>query len=202
MNTKQKIIHSATKLFNTEGCIASSMRAIAMACDMSLSNLQHHFMTKETLLKAILEDMTLVFDEPPDLKPPIISLSILKEMNIRWLDFQKHYRFYFVEISAILQSYRSIRKLFNTVKEKRLETYNSLFSAYIKAGLFKPEPFPGFITRQAELLWFTANYYLSTKIAEGQKVNQQTFDDSNKVMLNIIYPMLSDKGIVELMQLN
>jgi AcrR family transcriptional regulator len=62
METKEKIVAAAIASFNAEGCLQSSMRTIASACDMSLSNLQHHFKTKEVLIETIIEDMCLVFE--------------------------------------------------------------------------------------------------------------------------------------------
>jgi hypothetical protein len=82
-----------------------------------------------------------------------------------------------------------------------LNEYNLLFNAYANAGLFKAEPYPGFFYGQAELLWFVANYYLSTQLAEGKKFSRKTFDEGNKVATSLIYSMLSEKGILEVISL-
>jgi AcrR family transcriptional regulator len=202
MDRKEKIVAAAIAHFNTNGCIPCSMRTIASACRMSLSNLQHHFKTKDVLLETIIEKMCLVFEGTSDFKNKGISLQLLVDMNALWFDFQKTYLFFFSEISALLQQYPTVQKRFSAVKKKRLNEYNLLFNAYASAQLFKPEPYPGFFYGQAELLWFIANYYLSTQLAEGKKFNRKTFDEGNKVATNLIYSMLSEKGILELINLN
>jgi AcrR family transcriptional regulator len=202
MTTKQKIVSAAIVTFNKKGCIASSMRTISIDCGMSLSNLQHHFRTKELLLETIIEEMCLVFEGTADFGRNGISLKLMQDMNSLWFDFQKHYYFFFSEISAILQQYPVIQRRFSAIKMKRLMEYQQLFDAYAKERLFLPEPFPGFFYAQAELLWFFANYYLSTQLAEGMKFSRKTFDAGNKLATNLIYSMLSERGIAELIKLN
>jgi AcrR family transcriptional regulator len=201
IETKQKILKRAVALFNRKGCIAVSMRTIAKACDMSLSNLQHHFKTKEILLQEIIEQMCLVFDGSSDFEEGDISLRILNDMNVRWRDFQRHYVFFFNEINSLLTEYPRIRSRFAEIKAKRIREYNSLFAAYERTGLFKPEPFPGFFAAQAELIWFTSNYYLATQLSDGKKITTTTFEEGDRLRINIIFPLLSDVGITELRSL-
>ena len=168
---------------------------------MSLSNLQHHFKTKEILLQEIIEQMCLVFDGSSDFEEGDISLRILTDMNVRWRDFQRHYVFFFKEINSLLTEYPRIRGRFAEIKAKRIREYNSLFAAYERTGLFKPEPFPGFFSAQAELIWFTSNYYLATQLSDGKKITTTTFEEGDGLRKNIIFPLLSDAGIMELRSL-
>jgi len=174
------------------------MRTIAKACDMSLSNLQHHFKTKEILIQEIVERMCLVFDGTSDFDAGDISLQILADMNVRWKGFQRNYVFFFSEINSLLAEYPCIRGLFAEIKKKRIQEYNSLFTAYEQAGLFKPEPFPGFFADQAELIWFISNYYLATQLSTGKRNTAETFEEGNRLRINIIFPLLSGTGVKEL----
>lgn len=181
--------------------MAISMRTIAKACDMSLSNLQHHFRTKEILVQDIVEKMCLVFDGTSDFEEADISLKILDNMNIRWKNFQREYVFFFHEINSLLAEYPGVRNQFVEIKAKRIREYNYLFTAYARAGLFKPEPFRGFFAVQSELIWFTSNYYLATQLSAGKNISATTFNAGNKLRTNIIFPLLSDKGVKELQSL-
>lgn len=51
---RQQIVEQAYRAFATRGYHGSSLREIAAASGISLSNLQHHFATKEELLVAVL----------------------------------------------------------------------------------------------------------------------------------------------------
>ncbi|GAA1444869.1 TetR/AcrR family transcriptional regulator [Leifsonia poae] len=52
---RRQIVDEAYRMFSTRGYQASSLREIAGAAGISLSNLQHHFASKEELLLAVLE---------------------------------------------------------------------------------------------------------------------------------------------------
>ncbi|WP_308466223.1 TetR/AcrR family transcriptional regulator [Rathayibacter soli] len=52
---RQQILHAAHQVFAARGYHAGSLREVAGAAGISLSNLTHHFPTKEDLLLAVLE---------------------------------------------------------------------------------------------------------------------------------------------------
>lgn len=201
MSTKEKIIACAISYFNREGLMSASMRGIAKACGITLSNLQYYFATKDKLVETIFDEMGLVYEGMADFAKSGISLQLLLDMNSIQFEFQKKYIFYFTQLNAILQAFPGVRKKYLRMKTKRVKEYLDLFNAYSKAGLFIPEPYEGFFRNQAELLWFMGNYYLSSQLCEGKKANRKTFDESNKVAADVIYKMLSEKGIFEMMKL-
>ncbi|KMY68043.1 hypothetical protein AAU61_09515 [Desulfocarbo indianensis] len=52
---KDKLVATAIELFASKGYQATSVRDIAMAMDMTVSNIYHYFGSKEGLLRAILQ---------------------------------------------------------------------------------------------------------------------------------------------------
>src|SRR6266567_9198476 len=57
MNTKERIVETAIRLFNEQGTGAVSTNHIAQALSMSPGNLYYHFRNKEEIIRAILERM-------------------------------------------------------------------------------------------------------------------------------------------------
>ncbi len=55
MNTKDRIIDMALRLFNDMGTSAISTNHIAVALEMSPGNLYYHFHNKEEIIRAILK---------------------------------------------------------------------------------------------------------------------------------------------------
>lgn len=51
----ERILDMALELLKTEGDFGVTMRKVATLCDMSLSNLQYYFKTKDELLKAMAD---------------------------------------------------------------------------------------------------------------------------------------------------
>lgn len=80
----EKILDIAIELLRTEGDFGVTMRKVASTVDMSLSNVQYYFKTKDDLLKAMadryfeqcLEDLTAqpVINNSNELKPLIAML--------------------------------------------------------------------------------------------------------------------------------
>ncbi|MCP4717986.1 MAG: TetR/AcrR family transcriptional regulator [Desulfobacteraceae bacterium] len=55
LKSKEKLVQVAIELFSTRGFKGTSIRDIAKAMDMSISNIYHYFGNKEGLLLAVLE---------------------------------------------------------------------------------------------------------------------------------------------------
>ncbi len=55
LKSKEKLVQVAIELFSTRGFKGTSIRDIAKALDMSISNIYHYFGNKEGLLMAVLE---------------------------------------------------------------------------------------------------------------------------------------------------
>lgn len=55
LETREQVIKAAIDLFSTKGFNGTSIRAIANAMGMSISNIYHYFVNKEGLMLAILE---------------------------------------------------------------------------------------------------------------------------------------------------
>ena len=53
MKTKEKILHSASSLFNEHGFTQVGMRAIAKKAGISLGNLTYHFQLKDDIVWAL-----------------------------------------------------------------------------------------------------------------------------------------------------
>ncbi|MFF2052066.1 TetR/AcrR family transcriptional regulator [Leifsonia sp. NPDC058194] len=63
---RQQIVDEAYRLFATRGFHGSSLREIAAAAGISLGNLQHHFVSKDDLLVAVLARRDELGGGPPE----------------------------------------------------------------------------------------------------------------------------------------
>lgn len=63
MDSKEQIIKAATKLFATNGYVATSIRAITKECNINLSMISYYFGGKEGLYVAVLESQMQVIVE-------------------------------------------------------------------------------------------------------------------------------------------
>ena len=103
LNTKEQVIKAAIDLFSTKGFNGTSIRAIANAMGMSISNIYHYFGNKEGLILAILEQSskrlleTLRQVSKQDMDP-LDRLKLLIESHVRLSDvFRKESKIFFID---------------------------------------------------------------------------------------------------------
>jgi AcrR family transcriptional regulator len=198
MSQKERIIETSINYFNENGFMTVSMRSIAAACNMSLSNLQYHFKTKEALINAIVDEMYKLFEGILDHKEKAVNLLLIINLAKFWFEFQKKYLFFYVEFSAILQRYTFVRKKYLFIKEKRTNEIESLLLAYAASGIMKTEPFANYYKSMADLLFFITNFHLSAHLSYGFKKLENSFEEANTLCYNLLMPSLTEQGLLSL----
>ena len=103
LETKEQVIKAAIDLFSVKGFNGTSIRAIANAMGMSISNIYHYFVNKEGLMLAILEQsskrlletLRQVSEKEMD---PLDRLKLLVESHVRLSEvFRKESKIFFID---------------------------------------------------------------------------------------------------------
>jgi AcrR family transcriptional regulator len=103
LETREQVIKAAIDLFSTKGFNGTSIRAIASATGMSISNIYHYFVNKEGLMLAILEQsskrlletLCQVSEKKMD---PLDRLKLLIESHVRLSEvFRKESKIFFID---------------------------------------------------------------------------------------------------------
>ena len=103
LETREQVIKAAIDLFSTKGFNGTSIRAIANAMGMSISNIYHYFINKEGLMLAILEQsskrlletLRQVSEREMD---PLDRLKLLIESHVRQSEvFRKESKIFFID---------------------------------------------------------------------------------------------------------
>lgn len=103
LDTREQVIKAAIDLFSTKGFNGTSIRAIASAMGMSISNIYHYFVNKEGLMLAILEQSSKrlletlhqVSEKEMD---PLVRFELLIETHVRLSEtFSKESKIFFIE---------------------------------------------------------------------------------------------------------
>lgn len=103
LDTREQVIKAAIDLFSTKGFNGTSIRAIASAMGMSISNIYHYFVNKEGLILAILEQSSKrlletlhqVSEKEMD---PLDRFKLLIETHVRLSEmFSKESKIFFID---------------------------------------------------------------------------------------------------------
>lgn len=103
LDTREQVIKAAIDLFSTKGFNGTSIRAIASAMGMSISNIYHYFVNKEGLMLAILEQSSKrlletlhqVSEKEMD---PLDRFKLLIETHVRLSEmFSKESKIFYID---------------------------------------------------------------------------------------------------------
>lgn len=136
MKRRDLILEVSLKLFNEEGEANLSAVDIANELDISPGNLYYHFKGKEEIVGSLYEQfeggiMTLLQDtkEADDgLEEHWLRLYVLLECIYR-------YRFFFRNITNLLQKYNGIESRFRRLFEKQYQSIQSMLRDLLDEGL-------------------------------------------------------------------
>lgn len=189
MNTKFKIIVSAIKIFNEEGFNAISMQELAQRLEMSRGNLTYHFKDKDSLLKAISEQMWLKM-EPVRLRTrKLPSFENIHNEVLLSYRIQKKYAFIFIDPHVL--RHPIIKKQFREMTQEFLQDFKEAIAFSIRLGNMKKEKIPGTYYNIVFISWMLSFYWLSQQIIRGTKKQE----DGEKMIWSILLPHFTTKGI-------
>jgi AcrR family transcriptional regulator len=128
LETREQVIKAAIDLFSTKGFSGTSIRAIAYAMGMSISNIYHYFVNKEGLMLAILEQSSKrLLDHLRQISEkemePLDRFRLLIESHVRLSEvFRKESKIFFID-----EDHLSLEG-----KEKNLKNQREILNIYLK----------------------------------------------------------------------
>ena len=140
MKTRDKIVHTSLKLFNESGERNITTNHIASDLSISPGNLYYHFKNKQEIIRDIFDsyseellNLFSVIEEPKE------SLALFK----RYLDaifmLMWKYRFFYANLSQILQQDPLLHQRYLAVQEKLKGNLQFSFNKFIKLELIEIE---------------------------------------------------------------
>lgn len=189
MSTKQKIIKTATKLFNEKGYSAVNLKELAQVIGISRGNLTYHFKNKKELLEAIVKEMweKLVIEKEKTLQVP--SFENMHNQTRLYHTFQKEYAFVFLDTHV--QNHPIVKDQFKAMIEQTIEDFHKMIAMGVQIGTVKEEVIPGTYRSLALSVWMVSFYWLSQQTTR-EKTDEA---DGEKVIWGLILPHLTKKGI-------
>lgn len=189
MSTKQKIIKTATKIFNEKGYSAVNLKELAQVIGISRGNLTYHFKNKKELLEAIVKEMweKLVKEKEKTLQVP--SFENMHNQTRLYHAFQKEYAFVFLDTHV--QNHPIVKDQFKAMIEQTIEDFHKMIAMGIQIGTVKEEAISGTYRSLALSVWMVSFYWLSQQTTR-EKTDEA---DAEKVIWGLILPHLTEKGV-------
>jgi AcrR family transcriptional regulator len=196
MNTRERILDIALRLFNEAGTDAVSTNHIAAALGISPGNLYYHFSNKEEIIRAIFERLFATWDTDltlPSHRAPVlddVQRLVHDNFKIMW-----KYRFVYRELAALLRRDPKLRSHYEAVRQRGFSDFRQLFAEFVTAGVLAPPDGPDEVTRLAELCWLISEFWLPSVEVSGQAVDSEAMRHGVELMMQVLRPyILTDSG--------
>ncbi len=191
MNTKEKILATATKIFNKKGYSAVNLKELAQVLGISRGNLTYHFKHKEELLAAIVKEMWEKMGKEKEKTLQVPSFENMHNQTQLYHKFQKEYAFVFLDHHV--QNHPVVKDQFKAMIEKTIADFHTMIAMGIQIGTVKTETIPGTYRSLALSIWMVSFYWISQQTTRD-KVNT-TADYGESIIWGLILPHLTEKGI-------
>jgi AcrR family transcriptional regulator len=136
MNTRDKIVDKALKMFNERGIEYVGLRELAGLLDMRVSNITYYFPTKDDLVFEISRQLAVSNSEIIVEDKNITMEGFLSMLN---RVFENHYRFRCLLLSFVhvMTQNKVVADAYNKTQSVRSATISSNVKALVKNGYLK-----------------------------------------------------------------
>lgn len=198
MNTQDKIIEAAIRLYNEKGLSSVTSRHIAADIKISHGNLEYHFPNKEAILFAVYkqmsQEMSLYY---PEHKEDILNpVRHLYKLLVRLEEFQTEYKFFCLDLMDICRKYEKVNAMLVDNMQIRKGQMVGFFQRFDELNFMKPEPAIGYYQRLQHTIRIILTFWKS------QEVVVANFDFNKKGEMvrhvwDLLLPHFTEKGTEE-----
>ena len=191
MNTRDRILDTALRLFNQSGTAAVSTNHIADALGISPGNLYYHFRNKEAIIRALFEQQfahwDVIYSLPDDRMPTLADLRRLVDdtFPVSW-----EYRFIYRELIALLRRDGELHRRWVEVRARGFDGFRQLIEVFAAAGVLRSPDDPDVVTRLAELVWMINEFWLASVEVSGQAVDAAQMAHGADLMRQVLEPFI------------
>jgi len=195
-STKQKIVDVAIQLFNQHGFKNVGLKQIAEQLSISNGHLNYHFRKKDDLIFCCYQQLNTKLTLILDRFKSFPDLATILEQSSIFYQFQKDYRFFYLDILEICRAYPSIGSTFKEQFEHSLDHIESTLSYCVTRDVFQLEPFPGAYHQLAQTIWQHGVFWLTRQVVLERDTNDRK--DFIQGIIGLCYPYLTAEGLLEL----
>jgi AcrR family transcriptional regulator len=196
ITTIDKIKANALALFNEQDTLSITTNHIAKEAGISPGNLYYHFKNKEEIVLSLYQDLSEMYVQSKSQELMEIASNPLAQMhhnlhNLSQLFFQ--YRFLLRDIMVLMALYPSVKSLFVSNQEKRIQQIQATLHTFVEKEILEASILEN-LSKRSKLQWFIISYWQSFASTTGE-VTQESIKEAMEVFFEfMIYPFLTPKG--------
>ncbi|MCL9776389.1 TetR/AcrR family transcriptional regulator [Vibrio methylphosphonaticus] len=195
MKTRDKIVHAALELFNSDGERNVTTNHIAAYIEISPGNLYYHFSNKQEIVRDIF---TLYSQELIERFTPVQgqqeSLALLKHYLNSIFTLMWKYRFFYANLPEILQRDEKLHEEYIVVQERLQGNLVNILRAFVDFELLclneKELKSMVMTLHMMAVGWLSYQSAMSPKT----KITEEVIQQGMLHMINVVKPVATPKG--------
>ena len=192
--TQNKILDTAITLFNAEGTAKVSSNRIAMSCSISKGNLHYHFKSKQEIILSIWHRIAKEIEhgwEDDTATPTITHMAELTQRQFRLI---WRYRFFYRELTTLLEQDPELKYQFRRVRNKRIKVIEEFFQALIEHNVIKPQTDKHALKNLIKIAWLITDYWVSFIGIDDKEIDMASMQEGFELMIQLFNPILTEQA--------
>jgi AcrR family transcriptional regulator len=194
MDTKERILRTALKLYNSQGVHAITSRHIATDLGISPGNLHYHFKHTDEIIKTLYDRLSIEFDaiisgfEFRDQ----VNVTTMKELTRQSFELVYEYRFIFLHFVEIGLRIPAVKKDYYALTQRREQQFLSIFERLKKEGIFRNDVPLVVLQALVTQIFIIGDFWLSNNELTLKLKGSKAIDHYSNILFNLFYPYLVD----------
>lgn len=201
MNTRDKILTTARRLFNERGTQRVSAKNVAATLGISDGNLRYHFRTKEDLVyglyMTLVEQLNQKFNQYQT--SPTLS-GMWEALQFTFAQFVE-YRFLLLDFTGIMRQYSSIRTHYQALHQLRRQQFTDTVDELRNTGILRQDIPPQQYQHLATHFTIVSDFWLAHAEILHQKDAAAQRSHFTHLAFSLLFPYLTEAGQQEYQQL-
>jgi AcrR family transcriptional regulator len=191
MKTKERILDTATTLFNKQGTGAVSTNHIAEALGMSPGNLYYHFQNKQQIIEAIFERWYARTDVAfaLDVQTPL-DLNLIQALVHANFAILREYTFIYRELVALVLQTPSMHQRYLQIRQRGYEGFREIVTALNAVGILRGAESDEVATQLADVCWLISEFWLPNVELQGHTPDEAQLQRGVDLMMRVLDPYI------------
>lgn len=193
MDTKEKILQAALKLYNTEGITVITSRHIAASMNISHGNLHYHFKHTDEIIQSLYDRLAAEFDGiilQMD-EDRALNMEAFDRFSTRSLEIMYKYRFIFLHFVEIGRRIPAVREDYFRLTKRRAREFKTIFKQLVKNGVFRRDLPDKIWAALVTQIFIMGDFWLSNNELTGRLEEKEAVAHYRKIFRMMFLPYLA-----------
>jgi len=195
MQTKERILAAALKLFNERGTEVVTVRHIAQAIGISHGNLCYHYPNTDAIVVSLYQQLVArISDQITTVLAAGFELPLLMQMADHTMASLYEYRFLMLDFAGIMRRIPAVREQHQALIGQRSAVFRHVLEHLRSNGLLRPELYPGYDEHLLTQLFLVGDFWVASAewLYTGDPADRLPY--YQRVLTALILPLLTEKG--------